>query len=87
MRAVLAAHNITDRTVWVADSFKGLPMPDATAYPRDAGDEHWKQNDELAVSAEDVQELRRYGLLDSQVRLLEGWFKDTLPEAPSNNSP
>jgi O-methyltransferase len=24
----------------------------------------------------------RYGLLDQQVRFLEGWFKDTLPNAP-----
>ena len=25
---------------------------------------------------------RRYDLLDEQVRFLEGWFKDTLPNAP-----
>ncbi len=24
----------------------------------------------------------RYGLLDAQVRFLEGWFRDTLPNAP-----
>ena len=24
----------------------------------------------------------RYGLLDDQVRFLEGWFRDTLPRAP-----
>jgi len=28
MRAVLKAHGVADRTVWVADSFSGLPQPD-----------------------------------------------------------
>jgi len=37
MRAVLRAHGVTDRIVWVADSFKGLPSPDAARYPADAG--------------------------------------------------
>src|SRR6187402_261157 len=27
MRAVLAAHGVTDRCVWAADSFQGLPEP------------------------------------------------------------
>lgn len=37
----------------------------------------------LAVSLETVREtLARYGLLDSQVRFLPGWFRDTLPGAP-----
>ena len=31
MRAVLAAHGVTDRTVWVADSFEGLPAPPTSA--------------------------------------------------------
>jgi hypothetical protein len=33
MRAMLKAHGIRDRTVWVADSFEGLPVPDAAKYP------------------------------------------------------
>ena len=36
MRGVLKAHNVTDRTVWVADSFEGLPPPDPK-YAADAG--------------------------------------------------
>jgi len=37
----------------------------------------------LAVPLERVQDnFRRYGLLDSQVRFLKGWFRDTLPTAP-----
>src|SRR5882724_2741313 len=36
MRALLAAHGVTDRYVYVADSFAGLPPPDAEKYPQDA---------------------------------------------------
>jgi O-methyltransferase len=82
MRAILKAHGVTDRTVFAADSFEGLPKPDAGHYPADKGDRLWTY-DELAVSLEQVRaNLDRYGLLDGQVQFLKGWFKDTLPEAP-----
>jgi O-methyltransferase len=82
MRAVLAAYGVTDRTVWVADSFRGLPAPDAERYPADEG-ATLHLYPELAVSLEEVREnFDRYGLLDDQVRFLEGWFRDTLPHAP-----
>ena len=82
LRGLLAAHGVTDRVVWVADSFAGLPPPDSERYPADAGDDHWTRP-ELAVSLEQVQaNFARYGLLDDQVRFLQGWFKDTLPAAP-----
>ena len=79
MRAVLAAHEIPDRKVFVADSFEGLPKPSLTA---DAGDIHHTYRF-LAVSQQEVEEnFRRYGLLDDRVVFLKGWFKDTLPTAP-----
>lgn len=82
MRAVLAAHEVTDRTVWVADSFCGLPPPDAATYPADDGDRHHEM-DELRVSADQVRgNFERYGMLDEQVQFLEGWFADTLDDAP-----
>ncbi|HQU49302.1 MAG TPA: TylF/MycF family methyltransferase [Casimicrobiaceae bacterium] len=82
MRAVLAAHGVTDRRVWVADSFAGLPEPDAARYPKDAGNQ-LHACPQLAVSADQVREnFRRYRLLDDQVAFLEGWFRDTLPSAP-----
>jgi len=85
MRAVLRAYGDTARTVWVADSFAGLPEPDADTYVKDKGDTHHKV-EALAVSKEQVQDnFRVYGLLDDQVKFLKGWFKDTLPAAPIEN--
>jgi O-methyltransferase len=82
MRAALKAYGITDRTVWVADSFKGLPAPEPELYPADAELELHK-HDFLRVSLEEVKaNFSKYGLLDEQVSFLNGWFKDTLPEAP-----
>ena len=82
MRAILKAYGDTTRTVWVADSFEGLPKPDAEHFPADHGDKH-HEVDYLRVAEADVREtFRRYGLLDAQVRFLKGWFRDTLPRAP-----
>jgi hypothetical protein len=82
MRAILKAHGVTDRTVWVADSFEGLPKPDPERYPADADDRHHEHR-YLAVDLETVKaNFSKYGLLDEQVQFLKGWFKDTLPSAP-----
>lgn len=78
MRAVLKCAGVTDRTVWVADSFEGLPPPVDAADGLDLSHvEH------LAVSLEQVRaNFARFKLLDDQVKFLKGWFCDTLPTAP-----
>jgi O-methyltransferase len=82
MRAILLAHGVVDRQVWLADSFAGLPPPNVDKYPQDAGLDFYKYP-KLAVSLEQVQEnFARYGLLDDQVKFLRGWFRDSLPAAP-----
>jgi O-methyltransferase len=82
MRGILKAYGVGDRRIWVADSFEGLPEPDAKKYPADAGDTHHKL-EMLAVSLEEVKtNFEKYSLLDDQVCFLKGWFKDTLPKAP-----
>jgi len=83
MRGILAAYGINDREVYVADSFCGLPKPNETDYPADLGDTN-HQYSFLGVSRQQVEEnFEKYGLLDSQVVFLEGWFKDTLPNLPA----
>ncbi|MGI8412590.1 MAG: TylF/MycF/NovP-related O-methyltransferase [Solirubrobacteraceae bacterium] len=79
MRGVLKAHGVHDRRVWLADSFAGLPPPRPDQYPRDAGS-IYHLSARLAVSQEEVRDnFARYGLLDDQVKFVEGWFSDTLP--------
>ncbi|MDQ2800039.1 MAG: TylF/MycF family methyltransferase, partial [Armatimonadota bacterium] len=49
MRAILKAYQSTARTVWVADSFHGLPPPNPSKYPHDQGDIHYAFTD-VAIS-------------------------------------
>ncbi len=82
VRAILKAYGVTDRLVWCADSFEGLPKPDTALFPQDAGDKHHTY-EPLRVTLEEVKSnFAKYDLLDAQVRFLKGWFKDTLPIAP-----
>jgi O-methyltransferase len=78
MKAILKAHGVTDRTLWIADSFAGLPKPDSASDGTD-----YSENKFLAVSRRRVQSnFERFGLMDENVKFLEGWFSDTLPGAP-----
>jgi O-methyltransferase len=82
MRAVLKVFGETQRKVWLADSFQGLPKPNPQKYPADAADQSWK-NAALASPVEEVEaNFRKYDLLDDQVQFLVGWFRDTLPTSP-----
>lgn len=81
MRALLKAYGVKDRKVWVADSFEGLPVPKSS-------DDGWDRThvDYLKVSLEKVKSnFEKFGLLDEQVEFLQGWFCDTLPNAPIQN--
>ena len=82
MKGMLEAWGDTQRRVWVADSFSGLPVPDPDNYPADEGHD-MSTVKALQVSADEVKaNFDRYGLLDERVCFLEGWFADTLRTAP-----
>lgn len=82
MRAVLRAYAVTNRKVWVADSFQGVPPPNHMQYPADTGSDY-HSFEELAIGEDVVRRnFEKYGLLDEQVVFLKGWFKDTLVQAP-----
>lgn len=79
MSAILRAYGITDRDVYVCDSFEGLPPPKEHEYPVDRGDTHHTAPF-LAVDLEQVQtNFEGYDLLTDQVKFVKGWFSDTLP--------
>ena len=77
IRATLDSLGEDERTVWVADSFRGLPEPDED-FPEDSAlDLSWLNY--LAVPQQDVRRnFERFGL-ERGVRFLEGYFQDTLP--------
>jgi O-methyltransferase len=82
MRAILKAYGDHDRTVWVADSFEGLPPPNPHEYPADAGAQwHLRPLTEAGV-AHVRRNFERYDLFDDQVKFVPGWFRDTLSNAP-----
>lgn len=77
MRAVLRTLEGNRRRIWVADSFSGLPTPNAEF------DTFGWQSGEMAVALEEVKaNFERYGLLDGKVEFLKGYFNETLPSAP-----
>jgi O-methyltransferase len=82
MRGALDAFGDTERIVWAADSFQGLPKPNADDYPHDKEDAHWTQPSLAVTLAEVRNNFDRYGCLDERVRFVPGWFSETLPEAP-----
>jgi O-methyltransferase len=77
MRATLDSLGETDRTVWVADSFQGLPPPDQ-AFPEDRGlDLSWIGF--LAASVDEVRaHFTRFGC-ERGVNFVKGYFAESLP--------
>lgn len=85
MKAVLAAYGASNRRVYCADSFRGLPRPDPK-YPADKRNRLYKFDD-LAVSVEEVRKnFAAYDLLDDNVVFIEGLFRDTLSQIDTSFS-
>lgn len=82
MKGILEAYGDDTRRVFVADIFAGNFPTMGNGGTMDPGllPESYEK---LAVSRAQVERnFRRFGLLDERVVFLEGWFKDTLPDAP-----
>ncbi len=83
MRALQVAYGQAERQMWVADSFAGLPVPTADLDVQSQLDWSEPRQPWLAISLETVQEhFRRYEMLSNSVHFLQGWFADTLHQAP-----
>jgi Macrocin-O-methyltransferase (TylF) len=77
-RATLHSLGADDRSVWVADSFQGLPEPDSGAFPDDRQLD-LSQVEFLAVPVDEVRGyFERFGCADG-VEFVEGFFDETLP--------
>lgn len=77
----LRALRQTGRVVWAADSFAGYPAP--TASSSEADHLLWERHDYFAVSRADFeQNVARYGLGGDALRVLEGFFDQSIPKAP-----
>ena len=77
----LLKHYDSNKRLFVADSFEGLPPPDPK-YPADKG-ELYHTIKFLAVSVEEViSNFSKYDLLDDKVIFLKGFFEHSLPNAP-----
>lgn len=80
MKGILKAYG-SDRKVFVADSFEGLPEPE-TKYIHDQNDPHHTFKF-LAVPLEEVKNnFRAYDLLDDNVIFIKGFFETSLKTAP-----
>lgn len=78
-RAALDEYGGSNRTVWLANSFEGMPVRTA----EDMSDPDLTNDGYLPVSLEQVKaNFARFDLLGDRVRFIKGWFGDTLPTAP-----
>jgi len=82
MRIILKKYEILDKIVHVADSFEGFPQPNPEMFPEDLG-LNLQSIQELKVGLNEVKNnFKMYGVLDSQVQFIKGFFENTMKTAP-----
>lgn len=81
MQAILKAYGQTNRRVFVADSFEGLPEADLENWPKDKSNIDFSKIPELAISLTEVKNnFKKYRLLDDNVIFHKGFFEDTIAD-------
>lgn len=79
MRATLDSLGADDRTVWVADSFRGFPTAESDGAPEDPERDDLAVFDFLAIPLEEVREhFARFGC-EQGVEFVPGFFEETMP--------
>jgi cephalosporin hydroxylase len=76
LRGYLAAHELPDRKVWVADEFRATPPPNRVATVIDESMSELQADLNLVRDA-----FERFDLLDGRVRFLQGAIDASLPTA------
>lgn len=81
LAAAVIENRKSDKKVYVADSFEGLPKPEAK-YIADKGDKH-HTHEHLKISLDQVKaNFKKYGYLNKNVCFIKGFFKDSLKSVP-----
>lgn len=78
------AHGIAERSFWVFDSFEGFPV---TSTAIDAASPHikanvWYAGQPAGGSPEEIRALCGVFLDDKRIKVIPGWYKDTLTQLP-----
>jgi macrocin-O-methyltransferase TylF-like protien len=74
VRAAFDVYGATDRTVWLAASFEGMPKLTSAA---DKIDQDFSDHDYLAVPLDQVKDnFRKFDLPGDNVKFIKGWFSD-----------
>jgi hypothetical protein len=80
--------NFNERKLWLFDSFEGLPdailPPDLSSPHVQSGDWKWKPNPNNVPTPESVQQAISAFLPVDRIRIIAGWYKDTLSKIPAD---
>jgi O-methyltransferase len=83
LRALQVAYGESDRVMWLADSFAGVPPPTHEVDREHGLDLTEERVPWMAAGLDAVRDnFETYDLLSDGVRFLPGLFADTLPDAP-----
>lgn len=92
--AAVTAKAGSGRSVWLLDSFEGLPEPteldggEATAYAGQRNSGKLQPIEQLVAPIDDVREvMRKVGIDERALVFRKGWFQDTLPQARGEIGP